>query len=221
MKYILLLSVFCFGCSSTTMSPNDNDNVGNGGLNNDFSDNGGLKNQGGDYSLEDYYANGTGGSSASGSSTGGSSTGGSSDTCIPKTCKDLTYERTGKVLEDGEVGSVCGVQDDGCGRNLYCNACDGAWHECGGWQNARLNFGTAGSDFSYGEEGICAGGCIQHKEQEYIDLHCSGYATAYSCAVKGGLSPLDYFSKFPPELEGKECEVTSSNSAYGIAYCCK
>ena len=39
--------------------------------------------------------------------TGGDRTGGG-DTCIPKTCDEVTFELTGAVVGDGLVGSACG-----------------------------------------------------------------------------------------------------------------
>jgi len=210
---------------------------GAGGDDNNSDDNGSVTNPGSD---GETSTAGTGGeqSEESGTSPGGSdtlSTGGSDNStggmtstggdagtgvCVPKTCEEIAYDFNGEfpLPMPGESGSACGVHDDGCGRNLFCDVCDSPWHECGG-NISSIRVNDINADYvdygiSKGTPGICSGGCKNYGK----DASCGGEKYFYTCPAEKNQNAEDgSFTRIPPELSDNDCEDLGGK---GVWFCC-
>ena len=157
----------------------------------------------------------TGGTtSEGGSETGGDlGTGGRVTECVHYTCDEVTYMKTGEIVDDGLVGSACGAHDDGCGGVVICDTCDGDGFSCGGAQNKRM-LSEGDTNFTAGTEGICGGGCMEQIHGPIAQSRCPDPSRPHYFSCSLGNSGENIQALPPQPISDYDCTGSVGN------FCC-
>jgi hypothetical protein len=221
------ISRICIDNSSDTEDSDDTEDTedsgdtddGTGGDSQDGTGGRSVKPTGGSGGNDNKNSGGADSSSGgSGSSSGGSdnSTGGN-NTCVPKTCDDLTA---------GEINSPCGQMDDGCGRELQCSC---------KLMSGELGDSSCGADLPQNgdtltsipqEPNLCGGGCVQLFGGGFWSTQCNSLPSDpnpfFSCFID--YSEEDA-SRFVTKLMDSDipmvCTFTNETSSSTRGFCCE
>lgn len=127
------------------------------------------------------------------------------ETCIPKSCEDLSHDF---------IFDVCGSHDDGCGAQIKCDVCSHSGSACG-WDSPDTTNNIPIPEPGFVDQ--CGGGCVATSDPNWAGCLTMGVNTqAFACP---GLAH-DYPTELPFQ-NNQACTFLGVDAETHLAaWCC-